>query len=240
MIRTIMPHPRARQAGALGALAMTLLLASAAQADTKVGVTAAVNPDATGKPPSSQERVLYVGIDMQADERIRTQANGRVQLLFLDGSALSIGPDSDVVIDKYVYNPDNADNPGELAFRATKGVFRLIGGKISKVNPVVMHTSTASIGVRGSGALIYAPEGGEKSTAVFMHGKYMFVQCDQGGCQGDKQTVTRPGSAIDFAANLLSSPYLAKADLIKTIQAGFEKPATSLGEIAPAAGPCLC
>src|SRR5690606_21940486 len=100
---------------------------------------------------------------------------------------------------------------------------------------VIMHTSTASIGVRGSGALINVPDGGAKSTAVFMHGKDMVVECTD-GCQGETQTVTRPGSAIDFARGLLSAPYLAKADLIKAIQAGFEKP-SGLGEIAPAAGP---
>ena len=41
MIRTIMSHPRTRQAGALGALAAALLLAPTAQADTNSSVAAA-------------------------------------------------------------------------------------------------------------------------------------------------------------------------------------------------------
>jgi hypothetical protein len=227
MIRTIMMHPRTRQAGALGALAAALLLCPAAQADTKVGVTAAVNPQATGKPPSSNERVLYVGVDMQADERVRTSADGRVQLLFLDGSALSIGPNSDVVIDKYIYNPDNPDDPGELAFRATRGVFRLVGGKLSKLKPVVLRTPTATLGVRGSGALVDVTNG----TSVFTNGDFMTVEAG-----GKTVKVIRPGSAVDFGSGVPSDPYLVNSNLIKAIQGAFEK-SGGLGEISPAAGP---
>ena len=171
--------------------------------------------------------MLYVGIDMQANERVRTSADGRVQLLFLDGSALSIGPDSDVVIDKYVYNPDNADNPGELAFRATKGVVRLIGGKISKINPITVRTPTATLGIRGSGILVDVTKG----TGIFTNGNYMTV--DAGG---KTIKVIRPGSAVDFGSGVPSDPYLASSDLINAIQSGLQK-SGGLGEIAPAAGP---
>src|SRR5579863_940457 len=87
-------------------IALTTLLAGvAAQADNKVGVTAAVNPQAIGQPPSEPERVLLVGTDNYANEKITTGPAGQVQLLFVDGTSISVGSDADLTIDQYVYDP---------------------------------------------------------------------------------------------------------------------------------------
>jgi len=134
-----------------GVVAMALILAmglaGAARGQDSVGVTAAVNPDATGTPPQRATRTLNIGLDMFRNERITTGPVGKTQLLFLDGSALSIGPNSEVVLDEFVYDPSNGT--GKLAMTATKGVFRLVGGRISKTEPVTLTTPTATIGIRG-------------------------------------------------------------------------------------------
>lgn len=52
-----------------------------------------------------------------------------------------------MVLDEFVYDPDA--ETGSLVINATKGVFRLVGGKISKKNPVLLKTPTATIGIRG-------------------------------------------------------------------------------------------
>jgi len=62
-------------------------------------------------------------------------------MLFLDESALTIGPNMDVVLDESVYDPEA--EVGTLILNAIKGVFRLIGGKISKKSAVVLKTLTA-------------------------------------------------------------------------------------------------
>jgi hypothetical protein len=62
-------------------------------------------------------------------------------LFFLDESALTIGPNMDAVLDESVYDPEA--ELGTLFLNATKGVFRLIGGKISKKSAVVLTTPTA-------------------------------------------------------------------------------------------------
>ncbi len=46
---------------------------------------------------------------MNADEKVTTKADDRAHLVFLDGTSLTIGPNSEVVIDKYIYNPENED-----------------------------------------------------------------------------------------------------------------------------------
>ena len=175
-----------------------LFAASAfAQSETQIGVTAAVNPEATGTPPISESRVLHVGTDIVSDEHVVTTESGNVQMLFLDESALTIGPNSDVVLDRFVYDPDT--KTGELVLAATKGVFHLVGGKISKKTPVVLETPTATIGIRGGIALIKVDENpGTKAT--FLFGDGMTVTSG-----GETVEVTRPGYTV-FAPAADQSP----------------------------------
>ena len=76
--------------------------------------------------------MLRIGIDVQANELITTSANDRAHLVFLDGTSLTVGPNARLTIDKFVFDPNT--KKGELAINASKGVLRLVGGKISKTN----------------------------------------------------------------------------------------------------------
>src|SRR5258708_2491481 len=128
------------------ALALPVTPFSIGEAAAKVGVTSATDGDPLGKPPSEAERVLRIGIDVQANELITTRANDRAHVLFLDGTSLTVGPDAQLTIDKYVFDP--ATKTGELAINASRGVLRLVGGKISKTTPMVVTTPSSTIGVR--------------------------------------------------------------------------------------------
>jgi hypothetical protein len=135
---------------------------AAMAASERVGIAAAVNPATKGTPPGADDRLIVVGSKMMQNERIVTSEKGRTQLLFLDGSALTIGPNSDVVLDEFVYDPKS--KVGKLAFSATKGLFRLVGGKISKKTPVTFKTPTAVIGIRGGIALVTVREVKEQAS----------------------------------------------------------------------------
>ena len=173
-------------------LALALGLAGAAEAANDIGVTSASVQPVRGTPPQQASRVLQIGVDVQANERVQTDAGGRAHLLFVDGSALSIGPDSDVVLDEFVY--DASSKTGKLAFSATKGVFRLVGGKISKQDEVLLRTPTATIGVRGG--VVMASVGPGQVDADFLFGASLTVT---GG--GGQQTANRPGSRISQVGN---------------------------------------
>ena len=82
--------------------------------------------------------MLRIGIDVQANELITTNANDRAHLVFLDGSSLTVGPNAQLTIDKFVFDPST--KTGELAINASKGVLRLVGGKISKNNAITITT----------------------------------------------------------------------------------------------------
>src|SRR5678815_5625227 len=72
----------------------------------RVGVTSATDGDPLGKPPAEAQRVLRIGIDVQANEVITTNANDRAHLVFLDGTSVTVGPNAQLTIDKFVYDPN--------------------------------------------------------------------------------------------------------------------------------------
>src|ERR1700761_5130966 len=162
MVRS-MPALSILQAALLGTTALTLLAPGAAIA--RVGVTSATDGDPLGKPPQEAERVLRIGIDVQANEVITTSAKDRAHLVFLDGSALTVGPNARLTIDKFVFDPSSGN--GELAVNASVGVLRFVGGKISKKGNVTITTPASTIGIRGGIALCVVTQ--VKTTLDFMY-----------------------------------------------------------------------
>ena len=154
----------------------------------QVGVTTAASGEPRGTPPALPERVLRVGIDVQVNERIMTRNSDRAHLVFLDGSALTIGPESDLVIDKFVYDPNRS--VGDLSISVSKGVFRFVGGTISKKDEVFIQTPFSYIGIRG-GIMMIAIGSDGSTIATFLYGDAMTVRS-----QGVTRKATRPGSHI--------------------------------------------
>lgn len=159
-----------------------------------VGVTGAVNPSTTGTPPGATVHALGTGNDVVFNERIATEATGQADILFVDRSALTVGPNSDLVIDEFVYSPDTGT--GKLAASATKGVFRFVGGALSK-NPdsVSIKTPAAIVGVRG-GVVIYAINATGGGTLYFLYGE----QASLDTASGHKE-LRRRSWAIDVGAD---------------------------------------
>ncbi len=175
-------------------LAVSVILAPAAWAEpTEVGTTAASNTDTKGTPPRIATRNLFIGTNVFFEERIETSKTGQAQLLFLDESALTIASNSDVVLDKFIYDPKTSK--GELALSVGAGVFRFVGGRISKTSMVRIKTPTATIGIRGGIIIIEVDPRTRATRAIFVFGKVMTVNNNS----GVTIRVTRPGFAVDVA-----------------------------------------
>ncbi|MBI3197906.1 MAG: FecR domain-containing protein [Rhodospirillales bacterium] len=169
-----------------------------APASARVGVTSVTDGEPLGQPPAEPERILRVGLDVQANERVTTKADDRAHVVFLDGTALTVGPNSVLVIDRYVYDPNR--KTGEMALSATKGVFRFVGGSISKNTEVTITTPSATIGIRGGIATVEVADGGA-TKAHFIYGDAMRVTA-----VGATQIATRSGSEITAAPGAPPSP----------------------------------
>ncbi|HLN37766.1 MAG TPA: FecR family protein, partial [Xanthobacteraceae bacterium] len=101
---------------------------------------------------------LVVGAHIVHKEKVHTTPAGTVQLLFTDKSTMSIAPNTDIVIDEYVYDP-NA-NSGHMLVSLTKGALRFVGGQLSHQGEATITTSAANIGIRGGTVtVIQGPNG---------------------------------------------------------------------------------
>ena len=71
-----------------------------------------------------------------------------MQLLLADGTTFTVGPNSSLVIDSFVYDPDAGT--AQVAATLTKGVLRFIGAATSKTpDGVAITTPVGVVGIRG-------------------------------------------------------------------------------------------
>src|SRR5437764_5624271 len=172
--------------------ALLAAVAGSAGAQERVGVNSAVNPNVSGLPPGAPSRQLVVGGDVVFKERITTSNLGQTQVLFLDKSAMTVGPNSDVTVDEFVYDPNTGT--GKLAISAAHGVMRFIGGKLSKnENAVSMQTPTGVLAVRGG--MFLASIGSKGPEVTFLYGNSLTISNPAGS-----QLLTRPGYMVTMSS----------------------------------------
>ena len=91
-----------------------------------------------------------VGTPVRLGSVLKTGRNGTMGVTFKDSTVMSFGPDTEVVVDQYLYGPGKDD----LRFGAsiTRGTLNLVTGSIAKLKPesTSVRTPTGTIGVRGT------------------------------------------------------------------------------------------
>lgn len=132
----------------------------AATAATPAGVTQFAVGEVNVRRVDGQAEALVKGKDIESGQAIVTGPTGRAQVKFSDGGLVSLQPNTEFKVSNYV---DQAD-PKEDRFLVDllRGSMRAITGLIGKRNRdnYKVMTSTATIGIRGSGFnASYNPDG---------------------------------------------------------------------------------
>lgn len=153
-----------------------------AAAPEKAGVVSGVQP---GVKSTTSERVIYVGSDAYRGEKFVTDANGSLHILFMDQSSMTLGPNSELTIDEFVYDP-NAKK-GKIGVSLASGLLRVVGGQISKSNATTVKTASGTIGIRGGISTV--EQNGNNTSATFLFGQQMEMTDNS----GNTNTITRPG-----------------------------------------------
>lgn len=209
-------------------LVAALALALPAQANN-IGVMGAVNPALEGTPPAEQTRVLVTGDAIFQNEEIVSGPDGLGYAMFADQTALTIAPNSRIVLDRYVYDPDT--DTGEIALTLARGAVRFIGGRITKSADAVINAPTSTIGIRGGMAVVSADPTTEE--VLFLAGDYASVSTG-----GAPLFVSRPGGlvTVDVAAGAVPVfAGLAGPDKIAATSGAFGTPGNG-GAGAPGQG----
>ena len=142
---------------ALG-LAWALILswaAASAQAPlgTRAGVAAAIRgpvQQVSYRRPQGAGRTVGSGEPIHIGDRIVTGPGGGLQILLLDGTTFTVGPNTTLTIDEFVFNP--ATGTGRLAASVAKGTLRVISGRLARQEQEAIRIKLpmASVGVRGT------------------------------------------------------------------------------------------
>jgi len=90
------------------------------------------------------------GTKLMKGDVLDTGSSGTMGIIFRDNSTLSLGPESSLSIDEFLFSPAE----GELGIiaRITRGTMAYLSGLIGKLAPesARFETPTASIGIRGT------------------------------------------------------------------------------------------
>lgn len=137
------------------AIAKTLSLVAlatacgSALADDPVGYVKTVTGSVTITTAGAKSPAA-VGSSVFQGSQIQTAKGASLGVTFKDNTVMSFGPDTQLTVDEYVFNP----NQGQVKFasKLTKGTLNYVSGAIAKINPeaVSVKTPTGTIGVRGT------------------------------------------------------------------------------------------
>lgn len=141
-----------------GTLAAILFWVSAAAVAADAGEIKVVQGSAYLE-RAGERLALTVGMPVREADVVVTGSNGTVGITFADNSLLSIGPNSNFTLERYVFN--STTHAGQFDSRLTKGTLAGVSGKIVKQSPEAMrvHTPSAIMGVRGTEFAVQVGDG---------------------------------------------------------------------------------
>jgi hypothetical protein len=191
----------------LGA-ALLCLMAGGASGEPEIGAVSQEDfTGATGERTGlTQSESLFFNRTVYAEERVETGAEGNTKLRFLDGTSLTVGSKSTLVLDKFVYDPQTG--AGEAAISFGKGVFRFVTGQIRTKEAVTLRTPTATIAIRGTHLILTVHADGSAELAVV-----------------DGGVLVRPcGTGAPVAANAVSTVHIAANCDTPSTEVGYKEP----------------
>lgn len=186
-----------RHAALNAALFSAFLWAGSAAAQQAIGGAKLIENDVRGETVRGTAPI-HRGDQVFQDEWVRTAAESLAQLALRDETNVSLGPSSQVKLDRFVFN-GSGSTAKQVLLDATKGTFRFFSGD-SEHQAYQVTTPQASIGVRGT---IYDVEIVPGRTRVVLQQGAVHV-CVRN--TRDCTDLTVPGTSVVVTARGISGP----------------------------------
>ena len=145
-------------------LLVFLLLPNLGKANTDfIGVIGA----AIGEITNQNNEKLSNGSKIFFGDTVVSNNNSNAQILFLDQTILTLGEDTELTIDEFIYDPNSHD--GSFVSNVKSGTVKFITGQISKKNPENLEVKfpSGTLGARGTEFIVLA-ENKNESTVVLL------------------------------------------------------------------------
>ena len=141
------------------------MFASVANASNNsfVGVIGA----AIGDIKNQKNESLSNGSKIFFGDTIISKSKSNAQILFLDQTVLTLGEETELTIDEFVYDPNSQD--GSFVSTVKTGTVKFITGQISKKNPdnLEVKVPAGTLGARGTEFVVLS-ETNNESTVVLL------------------------------------------------------------------------
>ena len=145
-------------------LLVFLLLPNLGKANTDfIGVIGA----AVGEITNQNNEKLSNGSKIFFGDTVVSNNNSNAQILFLDQTILTLGEDTELTIDEFIYDPNSHE--GSFVSNVKSGTVKFITGQISKKNPENLEVKfpSGTLGARGTEFVVLA-ENKNESTVVLL------------------------------------------------------------------------
>lgn len=193
----------------------------------QVGIVAAAGGKVELTTPGQVGRIAQSGQPVFLGDKVSTDAQGHLQIMLLDETVFTIGPNSAITIDRFVYDPST--QKGEIHASMTKGVFRYVSGKIAVKNPknVTVKLPAATIGFRGTIVGGNIDQTGQGLLGLLGPGGNNDAGAQVGsfsvdGQNGDHQDVNRSGFGVEVGADGgVSGAFQLSQDQINNLTQGL-------------------
>jgi hypothetical protein len=118
-------------------------------AERTVGMVTRVENEATINSGGASSTAV-VGTVLHLKDELRTGTAARLEVSFRDRTTLTLGENATVVIDRYVFDPDQS--VGEASIEAAKGAIRFATGQMKSLSSkdISVSTPVAAVAVRGT------------------------------------------------------------------------------------------
>jgi hypothetical protein len=169
---------------------LTLALAGAAFAH-EVGDVQAVEQNAFGTPPDASKAAKHAGDTVAFKELLETLQQSGMLVRFTDGSKLTLGADSKVLVDDFVYDPSDPTSKALISLPA--GKLRYVTGSMPK-GQTTIDTPTATMVLRGTNVAVYSED---DRTLLYVEEGSVSVFSKQTG----QKTVVQEGQSVLIGAD---------------------------------------
>lgn len=205
----------------------------------RIGVVAATAGKVELTTPGQVGRIAESGQAVFMGDEVETDAQGHLQILLLDETVFTIGPNSAIIIDEFVYDPKTHD--GKMKASITQGIFRYVSGRIAAKKPsnVTLKLPTATIGIRGTiiageanaqGSMVMLLGPGANNNAGATIGSFT-LEGTTGSGQGVEREVSRTGFGVQVdQAGGVSGVFQVPAPEVARLTTGLMGPGGQVGD----------
>ena len=115
----------------------------------KIGEVVKLSGSASTKQQDGVEAELAIGVPVYQGDVVNTGADSNLGISFSDGTIFSMSPNSTMVLDELVYDPEDGSN-NSMVFNLVQGSFVFATGAIAPSGGMKIETPIATMGIRGT------------------------------------------------------------------------------------------